>query len=172
MTTTIDKHDDQKKHEEQLRRAQAQVFALFFRSYMEASDEVRDVIREMAAIINDTEADDDDRMSALDTLMEAMFPSSHDGALGIDLGDFREAQGESSKEEFSLHDREEELFSERLRALMTEKGMNQVDLAERIGVGQPAVAMMLKRRCRPQRRTVERIAEALGVAPQQLWPDF
>lgn len=48
--------------------------------------------------------------------------------------------------------------------------MTQDQLAEKIGVGQPAISMMLKRQCRPQKRTVQRLAEALGVAAEELWP--
>ncbi len=50
--------------------------------------------------------------------------------------------------------------------------MSQVELAAAIGVGQPAISMMLSRNCRPQRRTVECIARALEVTPNDLWPGF
>jgi hypothetical protein len=32
--------------------------------------------------------------------------------------------------------------------------------------------MMLQRQCRPQRRNVARMAEALEVPPDTLWPGF
>jgi lambda repressor-like predicted transcriptional regulator len=38
-----------------------------------------------------------------------------------------------------------------------------------VGVGQSALSMMLKRQCRPQERTVQRLAEGLGVAAEELW---
>jgi transcriptional regulator with XRE-family HTH domain len=69
-------------------------------------------------------------------------------------------------------DREEATFADRLRAVMQERGVTQEQLAERIGVGQSAIAMMLQRQCRPQRRTVSRMAEALEVPPDRLWPAF
>jgi transcriptional regulator with XRE-family HTH domain len=53
---------------------------------------------------------------------------------------------------------------------MDKAGLTQEQLAEKIGVGQPAISMMLKRQCRPQKRTVQRLAEALGVAAEELWP--
>jgi hypothetical protein len=31
---------------------------------------------------------------------------------------------------------------------------------------------MLNRRCRPQKETIRRLAEALQVQPQELWPDL
>ena len=59
---------------------------------------------------------------------------------------------------------------ERLRTAMHQRGVTQEQLADKIGIGQPAVSMMLQRHCRPQQRTVRRLAEALGVAPEELWP--
>ena len=31
---------------------------------------------------------------------------------------------------------------------------------------------MLNRKCRPQKRTLLKVADALGVRPQELWPDL
>jgi transcriptional regulator with XRE-family HTH domain len=67
---------------------------------------------------------------------------------------------------------EEAAFAERLLTVMAEKSMSQVQLAAAVGVGQPAISMMLSRNCRPQRRTVEKLARALEVSPETLWPDL
>ncbi len=78
-----------------------------------------------------------------------------------------------SSEQQSLReglDRQEAEFAERLSRLMAERQMTQAELARRIGVGQSAVSMLLSRKCRPQPRTVGKIAEALGVAVEELWP--
>ncbi len=69
-------------------------------------------------------------------------------------------------------DAEEATFAERLSAVMAAKGFSQSRLARASDVGQPAISMLLARSCRPQRRTVERLARALDVAPGDLWPDF
>ena len=53
---------------------------------------------------------------------------------------------------------------------MAATGMTQVELAEKVGIGQPAISMMLNRTCRPQKKTVQKLAAALGVAPVDLWP--
>ena len=37
---------------------------------------------------------------------------------------------------------------------------------------QPAVSMMVNRTCYPQKRTVEKIASALSVEPEDLWPKY
>ena len=68
-------------------------------------------------------------------------------------------------------DAEERNFARRLRQLIEERGLNQEQLAEKIGIGQSAITMMLKRTCRPQRKTVLRFAQALGVSPDELWPE-
>jgi len=67
---------------------------------------------------------------------------------------------------------EQEEFAARLRTLMKEKGINQEGLSKAAGIGQSAVSNILTRCCRPQRRTVKKFAEALGVSPSQLWDDF
>ncbi len=45
-------------------------------------------------------------------------------------------------------------------------------LAEMIGLRQSAIANLLARDCRPQRRTVKKLAEALDVPPSALWPSW
>jgi transcriptional regulator with XRE-family HTH domain len=68
--------------------------------------------------------------------------------------------------------REESIFAQRVDSLMREKELTQELLAERIGVSQPAISNMLTRKCRPQRRTVARIATALNVRPEEIWPGY
>ena len=100
-------------------------------------------------------------------LAEILFPDREDdNSPEMDLGG-----SEESDIVLDDMDRQEESFANTLRALLEEKGMTQVELAEMLGIGQPAISMMLQRQCRPQRRTVARIAEALGVECSALWPD-
>jgi DNA-binding XRE family transcriptional regulator len=66
----------------------------------------------------------------------------------------------------------EAAFAATLARLLAERQLTQAQLAERIGVGQSAISMLLKRRCRPQRRTLGKLAEALGVTVEELWPGF
>src|SRR5262249_16777445 len=67
---------------------------------------------------------------------------------------------------------QEETFAQRLRELMDAKQISQQELAERLGCSQPAISQMLSRTCRPQKRTISRLAEALKVNPRELWPDI
>lgn len=149
--------------------------AKFLRAYLECSNEIQAGIRGMLEILNDPNTDEDDRDRTLITLADALFPNPHDGRLGMDLEE-SEKLGAGYSEEMRTTveeiDREEETFATRLRNVMDEQGVTQEELATRIGVGQPAISNMLNRQCRPQRRTVLRLAESLGVLPQDLWPDI
>lgn len=46
-------------------------------------DDVQEIIHEMVQIINDPAADENEKNAAADTLLEALFPSNHQGTLGI-----------------------------------------------------------------------------------------
>ncbi len=106
------------------------------------------------------------------TIAEALFPCRINGAPGIDLEEEAErlSSHDGTKQVLQTMDQEEAVFADRVAALMKAKGLTQAELAAAIEVGQPAVAMMLARKSRPQRRTVERIAKALGVTPEEIWP--
>ncbi|MFN0056639.1 MAG: helix-turn-helix domain-containing protein [Planctomycetales bacterium] len=69
-------------------------------------------------------------------------------------------------------DSQEAVFAEKLRQLMKAKLMTQAELASRVGCTQPAISQMLKRECRPQKRTILALASALGVDPRDLWPEL
>lgn len=112
---------------------------------------------------------------AMHTIAAALFPIPHQGPLGIDL---EESEQESAHEYSEMLEivqemnREEDAFASRLRDAMDLRGVTQAELASRIGVGQPAISNMLNRQCRPQRRTILKISEALDMPPGDLWPGF
>lgn len=151
----------------------SQLFATCLCAFRECSDEIQAMIVEMASIADDPEATPDEREAAVATIAEALFLSGEGGSLGVDLeaSESLDAQG-PEKAVLDALDAEETAFSQRLAALLRQQRMTQVQLAELIGVGQPAISMMLSRKCRPQRKTVETIAGALGVTPEELWPGF
>jgi lambda repressor-like predicted transcriptional regulator len=165
-------HNDPRDNADR-RRASAESFAnIFHRAYIEASDEVRHVITSMVLIVNDPTTDADDRESCLNTLSEALFPTSHKGELGIDLEDVRmlPADGTDADAVTRQMRDQEATFADNLSRIMHRTGVTQTRLAELTGVGQPAIANMLARNCRPQRRTISKVADALGVPPEDLWP--
>jgi lambda repressor-like predicted transcriptional regulator len=157
---------------DKLRLLMAQQFAQVYRNFTDCSDEVRAVAESMIEIINHPDADAEERQAALDTLADALFPFiAHDG-LGINLATakcLRPDGGDYSDVEDSMAVQEAG-FATRLQAAMDARGINQVQLAEKAEVGQPAIAMILARDCRPQKRTVRKLAAALGVKPADLWP--
>ncbi len=69
-------------------------------------------------------------------------------------------------------DSQEAAFADRLRELMAIKCITQEELSRRAGCTQPAVSQMLGRKCRPQKKTILKLADALGVPPRDLWPDI
>lgn len=148
----------------------SQTFARVYQAYKECSTEVQSVVLEMIEIVNSAESTEDERHMACATIAEALFPSKQDGHLGADLEQVEFGCGRSDEIRTEMQ-RQQEHFTERVGALLQEHKMTQADLAAAIGVGQSAVSMLLSRRCRPQRRTVERIANALRVSVSDLWPE-
>jgi predicted transcriptional regulator len=152
----------------------SRMFAQVFQAYVECTEEIQNLIRDMAEIVNDTTANEDEKLMACSTIAEALFPSRHDGHLGVDLEQAERLDAERSREGKGVHtsmDRQEEHFADRVVALMRERNMTQAQLASACEIGQPAVSNLLSRRSRPQRRTVEKIARALGVAISEIWPE-
>jgi len=154
-------------------KMEALLGAKFLRAFMECSDSIQEIVTDMLRVINDPDSDVDDRDMALFTLADALFPNPHDGKLGMDLAE-SEQMGASHSDEMRQAiegmDAEEATFAERLHDIMARRGVTQEILADKVGVGQPAISNMLNRECRPQLRTVVRLAEALDVRPDELWP--
>ena len=139
--------------------------------------ELREHAFNMLDAINDPEADAMDREFAAITLAEILYPDV-DGSgnyVSYDLSatnwatDFDAAEVDAVEREL---DAEEATFAERLLGVMREQNVTQAALAERVGLHQSAISMMLSRDCRPRKRTVTKLAEALGVEPAALWPNF
>lgn len=148
-------------------------FADVFQSYLECSDEVQAAIIEMVKIVKAPDATDEERESALETMAEALFPAKHNNNIGIDFDDGYESEAPVEVKRVLMQmEKEEAGFSERVSVLLEKRNMTQRDLAAGVGIGQPAISMILSRNCRPQKRTVEKIAKVLMVSPEELWPGF
>ncbi len=150
----------------------ASLAAKFVRAFIECSDELQASVREMIAIIESPESDEQDRAMAYHTVAEILFSERSDAGTTLEELDecaaALQSDGPSAK---AALEAQEESFAQRLRSRMQSSGLTQAELAARAGVGQPAISMMLRRECRPQRRTVHKLAEALGVKPEALWND-
>ena len=141
---------------------------------MECDDELRAVAKDLLEQLASGELDKHEEQSTCALLAEILFPNADAaGRPGLDL---LEAEAIATQDHpdaapiLSEMDRQESTFAERLRDRMAATGMTQVELAEKVGIGQPAISMMLNRTCRPQKKTVQKLAAALGVAPVDLWP--
>ncbi len=145
----------------------------FLRAYIECSDEIQAGVRQMVNILSDPGTDEDDLEMTLLTLADALFPKPHEGTLGMDLEESEHLEAEHFETRAAVEqlNQEEQAFAVRLRKVMETQGTTQQQLAEKLQIGQPAISNILNRQCRPQRKTVLRIANALGIAPESLWFD-
>ena len=141
-----------------------------------AGQAIRVVGSRRLVVALDPETDDDDRFMAASTLADVLYPNTHEGdrMLGMDLKEAERIAQDNPEARAALADmdREEASFADALAAAMTARGVSQSELAKRVGIGQPAISMMLARECRPQKRTVRRLAEGLGMNPTELWANY
>lgn len=142
-------------------------------AYLEKSPIVQTAIRDLVNILAKSGLPPAEREWAERSLHDALFrprtPRSGERERGISAEERRQ-RVTGLREAQQRMDEEERAFAANLARLLAEKDVSQAELARRIGVGPSAVSMMLSRRCRPQRRTIEKVAEALGVEVQQVWP--
>lgn len=140
----------------------------FVSAFMECDPQTQEIVKQMMAIICDDSADEDEKDLANETVIEALFPS-----LMVECENAYDAACETagSREAEDSLNHEEAMFADRVRTLMDDRGMKQEELAMATGVSQPAISNILNRSCRPRRATVAKFAEALGVTPQELWPE-
>lgn len=66
-------------------------------------------------------------------------------------------------------DRLEEAMRAQIKIELAEREMTQKDLAEAVGVGRPAMNHYLKGHKSFPMPTFIRVAESLGLTPQELW---
>jgi transcriptional regulator with XRE-family HTH domain len=130
----------------------------------------------MLVVLKDAQSSPNERQRALMTMADALaLNPAEDGEYGLDL-EKSEAEAAarypSLAREVEKMNSQEETFAGRLRQLMDAKQISQTILAERVGCSQPAISQMLNRNCRPQKKTILKLADALEVQPQDLWPDI
>lgn len=143
-------------------------FAAMKSAFDGCSAEVQAIITEMIKVISNPNVSASDKIHATEVIVEAMLPSLTTDFREIEQYQQDSDEGKALEESLILQETE---FYERVQSLMEKNGLSQNDLANRMGVTQPAVSNLLKRQGRPQRRTIVRVAEALNVSPSDLWPD-
>ncbi len=138
-------------------------------AFDQCHEDVQAAVTDMIDICGDAEATPDEHQRAMYTIVEALFPN-----LAFDfLANCDKVRSSLNAQAKSAEMAEEETtFSERLAIWMEKKSVTQDQLGKTIGVSQSAIANLLNRNCRPQRKTVLRLADALGVQPRELWPNI
>jgi lambda repressor-like predicted transcriptional regulator len=142
-------------------------------AYLEKSAIVQAIIRDLLKIALNEQLPAAERKWAETAIQDALFrhTTSKPGQRGAVVTREDREKVAGLKEAHERMEEEERVFAANLARLLQEQNLSQAELARRVGVGPSAISMMLSRRCRPQRRTVEKIAQALGVDVCQLWPD-
>ena len=135
---------------------------------------MRQTTLEMLRIIEDEDSSAEDRNRACRTIRESLSVAESSEMRGTALV----PQPLPAPVRHGLPDSESRLQSQEtafwkmVQQIRKSKAITQVQLADRLGITQPAVSQMLTRQCRPQRSTIQNLASALGVEAQELWPDM
>lgn len=61
-------------------------------------------------------------------------------------------------------------FGRRLQSLILERNWNQAELARAAGLGRDSISTYIRGKVFPDPKNLKRIADALGMTPQQLMP--
>lgn len=148
----------------------------FISALQECGERLRTDAERLMTIVDDPNSHPGERGRAWNTLLDQFHLLPDDeGRYGMDL-----ARSETDAaqrfpllaSEVEQMDSQEALFADRLRQIMKDKNITQQQLAERVECSQPAISQMLNRKCRPQRKTLDKIASALRVDVLELWPDM
>ncbi|MBX7105536.1 MAG: helix-turn-helix transcriptional regulator [Gemmataceae bacterium] len=173
-TTTLALLDN--SAEQVLQYAAIQAASPIVLAFMECDEGLREEALLLLKQLQNGGLDESERIGTIALIAEILFPNADDkGIPGLDLEEAEAIARDrfpDSCDALSRMDEEEKHFAERLKFVMESKGITQVALAEKVGLGQPAISMMLNRTCRPQRKTILRFAEALDVKPEELWAKF
>ena len=149
----------------------------FLARLAECSDAVQQVVIKLLGVIKNPDTTPAERQRALMTVADALFinPDETDGGYGQDLAvseSYAAAKVPRLAREIEKMNTQEATFAQRLRELMAAKRISQQELADRANCSQPAISQMLNRACRPQKKTILKLAEALNVQARDLWPDI
>lgn len=148
----------------------------FWGALAECNDAVQEVVVKLLGVVKNRHTTPVERQRALMTIADALFPNpNEDGEYGLDLVASEANAAAASPplaREVEKMDSQEATFAHRLRDLLEAKQISQNELADRVGCSQPAISQMLNRNCRPQKKTILKLAEALNVNARDLWPDI
>ncbi len=148
-----------------------QGFAATLPRYLGCSVPIQAVVRDLVRLVNNPAIEAEERQRILRALAATLYQYNHDRPPKREEPSPAGPTAQEKEASRKRLEREEEIFVARLERLMTERQLTQADLAQRAGLSQPAISMMLARKYRPQKRTVRLLAQALGVPESELWPE-
>lgn len=112
-------------------------------------------------------APEHDRAEVLDAIVELLNPESiNTNTTPIDKWNVWPPEAISKQLEIK-----KKAFAARVERRMSELGMTQAVLAEKISVSQGNISQIISGRYKPQPKTLAKLAEVLGIALGELWPD-
>ena len=147
------------------------LFAQIQMAYTECDDAVKAIVDQLLRIVVKEDISVEERARAVVTIVDALFPGRMEDVADRIRTHFSMQSSEAREARIEMED-EEQLFTDRVAQCMKKANVTQAVLAKKVGIGQPAVSMLLNRKCRPQKRTVRKIAKALGVQADYLWPNI
>jgi lambda repressor-like predicted transcriptional regulator len=142
-------------------------------AYLEKSPMIQAVIRDLVKSLQDGNLPSEQRQWTERALQATLFryPPPQPGERGRAVSaEEREQLVPGLREARERIEEEERRFAANLARFLEEREISQAEWAQRVGLGPSAISMMLLRPYRPQRRTVEKIAQVLGVELRELWP--
>jgi transcriptional regulator with XRE-family HTH domain len=141
-------------------------FRVRFLQSLALSSESQDLnVIHLVEIANRPDTPPSERQRVIDELAAKLFPESWSEPETL-----WEAEDESSAPIACAEDSHQAEFARRLQEIMTAKQISQRELATRIGCTQPAISQLLHRERRPRKQTILKLAAALGVSADKLWP--
>lgn len=147
----------------------------FLAALAECSDDVQTTVMRMIELVENPNSTGLERERAANTIRDALElqPFQHHDGMDLAEGEADAAARDPEVDRIAQRmDSQESAFWARVCELLKNKSLTQAEVASRIGCSQPAISQMLNRRCRPQRQTILKLAEALDVHPRELWPDL
>jgi lambda repressor-like predicted transcriptional regulator len=148
----------------------SRTFAEAFLRYLNCSPAIQRVVVDLVKLVKDDGISEKEREHTLRALAVTLFTYDHDRLVGEVAAETKNKAATESDIVRTRLDQEEAVFADNLKRLLLERNLTQAELAEKAGLSQPAISMLLSRKYRPQRRTVRLIAQALNVAAADLWP--
>lgn len=141
----------------------------YLRAYLACSSVMKQAVESMIAVIDSPESDEQDKMLAYHTIDGILKMEEHAARDTFLLTDDDPGFGDretGSQEESAAPTAT--TFGDCIRKLMEEKGITQAQLADRMGISQPAVNKLITKTVNPKGETLLRVAQAFGVKVEDL----